>query len=149
MDHDHYTDAYLEAVLEDCKSVAIIGASIDDKRPSFWVTGFLLGKGYTVYPVNPSHAGKTILGRHIYASLGDLPERVDLVDVFRRSSEFAGVVEEVLALRRRPKAIWAQLGVRDDGAARRAEDAGIRVVMDRALVTEYALVYGKTHGQAA
>ncbi|MBO3759802.1 CoA-binding protein [Ciceribacter sp. L1K22] len=149
MDHDHYTDAYLEAVLEDCKSVAIIGASIDDKRPSFWVTGFLLGKGYTVYPVNPSYAGKTILGRHIYASLGDLPERVDLVDVFRRLSEFAGVVEEVLALRRRPKAIWAQLGVRDDGAARRAEESGIRVVMDRALVTEYALVYGKTHGQAA
>lgn len=149
MDHDHYTDDYLETVLEDCKSVAIVGASTDDKRPSFWVTGFLLGKGYTVYPVNPTHAGQTILGHKIYASLQELPEPVDLVDVFRRSSEFPGVIEDVLRLRHRPKAIWGQLGVRDDAAARRAEAAGIRVVMDRALVAEYALVYGKTHGQAA
>lgn len=145
MNHDHYGDDYLESVLEDCKTIAVVGASTDDKRPSFWVTGFLLGKGYKVYPVNPRHVDQMLLGRPVLASLAEVPEPIDLVDVFRNSCAFPATVEDVLRLRHRPKAIWGQLGVRNDEAARRAEKAGIRVVMNRALVTEYALVYSKTH----
>ncbi|MCL6706719.1 CoA-binding protein [Pseudomonas sp. R2.Fl] len=148
MDHDHYADDYLESVLEDCRTIAVVGASTDDKRPSFWVTGFLLGKGYTVYPVNPRHVDEVLLGRPVLASLAEVPEPIDLVDVFRHPSAFPATVEDVLRLRHRPKAIWGQLGVRDDAAAKRAEEAGIHVVMDRALVTEYALVYSKTHAKA-
>ncbi|MBP1850652.1 CoA-binding protein [Rhizobium halophytocola] len=144
--HDHYSIEDLAAILGDIHSVAIVGASVRDDRPSHWVTGFLLGKGYTVFPVNPRHAGLTVLGCPVRASLSDLDQPVDLIDVFRRADAFGDVVDEVLRLDWRPKAIWGQLGVRDDEAARRAEDAGIRVVMNRALVAEYGMIYGLTHG---
>lgn len=149
MDHDHYTGDYLSDILLAAKTVAVLGASPRDSRPSHWVVGFLLGKGYRVYPVNPAHAGETILGQTVYADLCDIPEPVDIVDVFRSSSHLEEVVDAVLALPKRPAAIWGQLGVRDDHAAERAEAAGIRVVMDRALVTEYPLVYQRLHGGRA
>lgn len=149
MKHDTYADAYLAGILGSARSVAIVGASLKDNRPSHWVTGFLLGKGYHVYPVNPLHVGERILGQPIYARLSDIPEPIDLVDVFRRADQFASVVEEVLRLPDLPQAIWGQLGVRDDAAAARAEAAGIKVVMDRALVTEYPLVYEMSHSHAA
>lgn len=149
MQHDQYSNEFLASVLLDVHSVAIVGASIRDNRPSYWVTGFLLGKGYSVHPVNPDHAGQSILGCRISASLGDLDTPVDMIDVFRRSECFGEVVDEVLQLSWRPKVIWGQLGVRDDDAAARAEAAGIHVVMDRALVAEYAVIYGLSHGQAA
>lgn len=145
----HYSDSQIAEILGSIHTVAIVGASLKDDRPSFWVTGFLLGKGYTVYPINPAHAGKTLLGRTVLASLADLPEPVDLVDIFRRSETFGATVDEVLRMPDPPKAIWGQLGVRDDKAAARAEAAGIKVFMDRSLVSEYALVYGKSHGRAA
>lgn len=149
MKHDTYADAYLAGILGSARTVAIVGASLKDNRPSHWVTGFLLGKGYHVYPVNPLHAGERILGQLIYSRLSDIPEPIDLVDVFRRSDQLASVVEEVLRLPDLPQAIWGQLGVRDDAAAARAEAAGIKVVMDRALVTEYPLVYEMSHPHAA
>ncbi|MGV8939200.1 MAG: CoA-binding protein [Allorhizobium sp.] len=145
MDHDHYGDAYFARILSDTKTVAVLGASVNDSRPSHWVTGFLLGKGYRVYPVNPLYAGQTILGQTILSHLSDIPEPIDLVDVFRRADQFAAVIDDILSLDRRPAAIWGQLGVRDDEAAQKAEAAGIKVVMDRALVTEYRLVYEKSH----
>lgn len=145
MDHNSYSDAFLRKVLQQTKTVALVGASARDDRPSHWVLGFLLGKRYTVFPVNPLIAGETILGRQVYASLRDIPEPIDLVDVFRKSNDFAEVVDEALALPVLPKAIWGQLGVRDDAAAARAEAAGIEVVMNRALVAEYPLVYEATH----
>lgn len=148
MKHDTYADAYLAGILGSARTVAIVGASLKDNRPSHWVTGFLLGKGYHVYPVNPLHAGERILGQLIYARLSDIPEPIDLVDVFRRSDQLALVVEEVLRLPDLPQAIWGQLGVRDDAAAARAEAAGVKVVMDRALVTEYPLVYEMSHPRA-
>ncbi|MBA3039612.1 MAG: CoA-binding protein [Alphaproteobacteria bacterium] len=148
MMHDTYSDAYLAGILGSARTIAIVGASLKDNRPSHWVTGFLLGKGYHVFPVNPEHAGEKILGQTIYARLANIPEPVDLVDVFRRSEHFAEVVDEVLHLPDLPMAIWGQLGVRDDAAAARAEAAGIKVVMDRALVTEYPLVYELTHANA-
>ena len=145
MDHDTYSDTYMADILANAHTVAVLGASINDSRPSHWITGFLLGKGYIVYPVNPAYAGQTLLGRPVVASLSDIPEPIDLVDVFRHSDRFAAVVDEILQLNPRPAAIWGQLGVRDDAAAGRAERAGIKIVMDRALVTEYPLVYARSH----
>lgn len=148
MMHDTYSDAYLAGILRSAHTIAIVGASVRDNRPSHWVTGFLLGKGYHVFPVNPQHGGEKILGQTVYSSLADIPERIDLVDVFRRSEHLSRVVDDVLRLPDLPMAIWGQLGVRDDAAALRAEAAGLKVVMDRALVTEYPLVYELTHANA-
>ncbi|GEO84646.1 MULTISPECIES: CoA-binding protein [Alphaproteobacteria] len=149
MAHDSYSNAYIAQILGRVRTVAVVGASVRDSRPSHWVTGFLLGKGYHVFPVNPDHAGERILGQVVHARLADIPETVDLVDVFRRAEHLAEVVEDVLRLPKMPIAIWGQLGVRDEAAAARAEAAGINVVMDRALVSEYPLVYELTHGNAA
>ncbi|RKE85229.1 CoA-binding protein [Rhizobium sp. AG855] len=145
MNHDTYLNDYLAEILKSAHNVAVVGASTNDHRPSHWISGFLLGKGYRVFPVNPAHAGGTILGQRVYASLSDIPEPIDLVDVFRRSDQLDQIVEEVLTMTPHPKAIWCQLGVRDDAAAARAEAAGIKMVMNRALVSEYPLVYELTH----
>jgi predicted CoA-binding protein len=137
MNHDHYFSAYICNILRSVKTIAVVGASPNDSRPSHGVMGFLLGKGYHVIPVNPGHAGKTILGQRVYARLADIPEPIDMVDVFRAANQFNAVVDEVLALESRPAVIWGQFSVRDDKAAARAEQAGIEVVMDRCPVTEF------------
>ncbi|WP_027486164.1 CoA-binding protein [Allorhizobium undicola] len=149
MNHDSYEDAYLRNILASSHTVALVGASLRDDRPSHWVMGFLLGKGYRVFPVNPLIAGHEIHGRKVLPSLAAIPVAIDLVDVFRSSDAFGAVVDEVLALQPRPRAIWGQLGVRDDKAAARAEKAGIDVVMNRALVAEYPLVYEAQHRAVA
>ena len=140
MNHDRYPDSYIRNILSSVHTIAVLGASPNDGRPSHGVMGFLLGKGYHVIPVNPGHAGKTILGQTVYARLEDIPEAIDMVDVFRAASQFDAVVDEVLALARRPKVLWGQFTVRDDKAAARAEAAGIQVVMDRCPVTEYPVM---------
>lgn len=147
MNHDRYSSDYLCDILGSVKNVAVVGASDNDARPSHWVMGFLLGKGYHVFPVNPAHAGKTILGQKVYARLSDLTEPMDMIDVFRSADHFGEVVDEVLALPlpSRPDVIWGQLSVRDDEAARKAEAAGLKVVMDRSLVTDYSLVHQRQH----
>ncbi len=145
MDHDRYSNAFLRDILQRTHTVALVGVSARDDRPSHWVMGFLLGKGFAVYPVNPLIAGQKILGHTVYASLAEISAPIDLVDVFRKSEALSGIVDDVLALPVLPKAIWCQLGVRDDDAAARAEAAGIDVVMNRALVAEYSLVYEATH----
>ena len=145
MNHDTYLNSYLAEILKNAHNVAVVGASTNDHRPGHWISGFLLGKGYRVFPVNPLHAGSTILGQPVYASLADIAEPIDLVDVFRHSDHLDALVDEVLAMTPQPKAIWCQLGVRDDEAAAKAEAAGLKVVMNRALVSEYPLVYELTH----
>ncbi len=140
MNHDHYADSYIRHILKSVHTIAVLGASPNDGRPSHGVMGFLLGKGYRVFPVNPGHAGKTILGQTVYAHLADIPEPIDMVDVFRAANQFEAVVDEVLALRPLPAVIWGQFTVRDDAAAARAEAAGIQVVMDRCPVTEYPVL---------
>ena len=117
MNHDHYADSYIRHILKSVHTIAVLGASPHDGRPSHGVMGFLLGKGYHVFPVNPEHAGERILGQPVYASLADIPEPIDIVDVFRRADGFEKVVDEVLQLPTLPKAIWGQLCVRDDAAA--------------------------------
>jgi predicted CoA-binding protein len=143
MNHDSYDDAYISGILNSVRTVAIVGASANDVRPSFFVTKYLLDKGYEVYPVNPGQAGKEILGRRVYASLADVPVAIDMVDIFRASEAVPPIVEQALALRPLPKVIWMQLTIRNDEAAARAEAAGIKVVMNRCPKIEYARLSGE------
>jgi uncharacterized protein len=143
MDHDGYSNEYIAGILNSVTTVAIVGASANDVRPSFFVTKYLIDKGFVVFPVNPGHAGKEILGRTVYARLGDVPEPIDMVDVFRASRDVPQVVEEALSLDPLPKVIWMQLTVRHDEAAARAEAAGVKVVMNRCPKIEYARLAGE------
>ena len=142
MDHDFYDDDYLAGILKSAKTVAVVGASANPARASNYVARFLSQQGYLVHPVNPGHAGQAIDGRPTFARLADVPGPIDLVDVFRRSEDVASVVDEVLALDPPPKAIWMQMGVRDDAAAAKAEAAGIAVVMDRCPMVEIPRLFG-------
>lgn len=137
MNHDSYPDAYIRGILNTVKSIAMVGISPKESRPSYFAFKYLLERGYNVIPVNPGQAGKEILGRKVYARLTDIPEPVDMVDVFRASQFALPVVEEALQLHPRPQVIWMQLGVRNDEAAARAEAAGIKVVMNRCPKIEY------------
>lgn len=137
MNHDSYDDAYIAGILREAKTVAVVGASANEARPSFRVMRYLLGRGFSVVPVNPGHAGNEILGRTVHARLADIPGPVDMVDVFRAPEAVPALVGEALALKPLPKVIWMQLGVRDDMAAARAEAAGVKVVMNRCPAIEY------------
>ena len=143
MDHDFYSDTYLKGILDDVRTIAMVGASAKRIRPSWFVLSYLTGKGYRVIPVNPALAGQVLLGEPAYATLADIPEPVDLIDIFRNSEAAAAVVDEALALDPRPKAIWMQFDVRDDVAAARAEAQGVRVVMDRCPKVEWARLNGE------
>lgn len=137
MDHDHYTDAYIRGILNTVKTIAMVGFSPKENRPSYFVFKYLLERGYRVIPVNPGHAGKEVLGQKVYASLSEIPEPVDMVDIFRASEHVLPIVEEALTLKPRPQVIWMQLTVRNDAAAKLAEDNGMKVVMNRCPKIEY------------
>ncbi len=143
MDHDSYSDADIRAILDEVKTVAMVGASANPTRPSYLVLKYLLAKGYDVHPVNPGQAGKDILGTRFVASLEDVPVAIDMVDIFRNSEAAGATVDEALALSPAPKVIWMQLGVRHDEAAARAEAAGLRVVMNRCPKIEYGRLSGE------
>lgn len=143
MNHDAYDDAYIAGILNSVRTIAVVGASANEVRPSFFVTKYLIDKGYEVFPVNPGHAGKELLGRLTYATLADIPQPIDMVDVFRASAALPQIVDEVLALDPLPKVLWTQLTVRNDEAAARAEAAGIKVVMNRCPKIEYARLAGE------
>lgn len=140
-----YNDDNIRRILRSVKTIAMVGASPNWVRPSNFVIKYLQGKGYRVIPVNPGHAGKEILGETVYASLADIPDKFDMVDVFRSSDAAGGVVDEVLQLEpeKRPDVIWMQITVRNDEAAARAEAAGIEVIMDRCPKIEYGRVFGE------
>ena len=143
MNHDSYDNSYIAGILNSVKTVAIVGASANDARPSFFVTKYLIDKDFTVFPINPGYAGREILGKMTYARLADVPEPIDMVDIFRASAAVPPIVEEALALDPLPKVIWMQLTVRNDEAAARAEAAGIKVVMNRCPKIEYARLAGE------
>ena len=136
MNHDHYTENYTVDILNAVEVIALVGASANAARPSHGVMKFMLARGYDVVPVNPGLAGQMLLGQKVYATLADIPNSVDMIDVFRNSDAVGDLVDEVLALSHLPKVIWMQLGVRDDGAAAVAEAAGIKVVMNRCPAIE-------------
>jgi len=143
MNHDQYDNTYISGILHSVKTIAVVGASANDVRPSFFVMKYMLDKGYTVIPVNPGQAGREILGQTAYAKLADIPEAIDMVDIFRAPDAVPAIVDEVLALDPLPKVIWMQLTVRHDEAAARAEAAGIKVVMNRCPKIEYARLSGE------
>jgi predicted CoA-binding protein len=134
-------DGLIREVLGEAKTIAVLGASPKPERPSNGVLQFLLAAGYHAIPVNPGHAGRAIAGQKVYARLADIPEPIDMVDVFRRPDALPGIVDEVLALDPRPKAIWTQLGVVNPEATDRAEAAGLKVVVDRCPSIEYPRLF--------
>jgi len=143
MSHDSYSNDYISGILNSVRSIAMVGASANDVRPSFFVLKYLTAKGFTVYPVNPGQAGKEILGQHVYTRLSDIPHPIDMVDIFRASDAVPGIVDEALALDPLPKVIWMQLGIRNDEAAAKAEAAGLKVVMNRCPKIEYGKLSGE------
>ena len=137
MDHDNYPDSYIRGILNTVKTIAMVGISPKDNRPSYFAFKYLLERGYRMIPVNPGLEGGEILGQKVHARLADVPEPVDMIDVFRAPAYAPGIVEEALALKPRPQVIWMQLGVRNDAAAALAEQNGLKVVMNRCPKIEY------------
>jgi predicted CoA-binding protein len=137
MNHDEYSDSYIRGILNTVKTIAMVGISPKDIRPSYFAFKYLLERGYRMIPVNPGQAGGEILGQKVYATLADIPEPIDMVDIFRAPQYALDVVSEALALKPRPQVIWMQLGVRNDEAARLAEAEGLKVVMNRCPKIEY------------
>jgi uncharacterized protein len=137
LSHDTYDDAFIRGILDKVKTVAVVGASQGDDKPSMFVVKYLSERGYRVFPINPGRAGQLVAGVKAYARLADVPEPIDMVDVFRRADAVPQVLDEVLALSKLPKIFWMQLGVRNDEAAARAEAAGMTVIMNRCPKIEY------------
>src|ERR1700744_1541307 len=135
-----YSDSKLRSILERGKTIALVGASANWNRPSYFVMKYLQGKGYRVIPVNPGIAGKPLLGEMAYASLRDIPDKVDMVDIFRRSEDAPPIVDDAIAIG--AKVVWMQLGIRNDAAAAKAEAAGIEVVMNRCPKIEFGRLGG-------
>jgi uncharacterized protein len=143
VNHDAYPDDLVRGVLKSVRTIALVGASANAARPSYFVLKYLHERGYRMRPVNPGLAGGTILGLPVYARLADIPEPVDMVDIFRNSEAAGAVTDEALALDPRPKVIWMQLSVRNDEAAARAEAAGLTVIMNRCPKIEYGRLSGE------
>ena len=137
MSNDQYHDSYIRGILNTVKTIAMVGASAKDNRPSYFAFKYLAERGYNMIPINPGLGGKELLGRKIYARLAEVPEPIDMVDIFRASKYALPVVEEALTLNPRPRVIWMQLGVRNDEAAALAEANGMKVVMNRCPKIEY------------
>ena len=137
MNHDTYNDTYIRGILNTVKTIAMVGVSPKTNRPSYFAFKYLLERGYRMIPVNPGQTGKELLGQLVYARLSDIPEPVDMVDIFRSSEHAVGVVQEAIALSPKPQVIWMQLGIRNDEAAASAEANGIKVVMNRCPKIEY------------
>lgn len=124
----------INRILDECKAIAVVGLSSNPMRPSYGVSQYMQRRGYRVIPVNPNE--QEVLGEKSYATLADVPDRIDLVDIFRRPEEAGAAVDE--AIRLGAKAVWLQEGVIDSEAAQRAEAAGLLVVMDRCILKDHA-----------
>jgi len=134
VDHESYPDDYLRGILESVRTIAVVGASPRRERPSHRVMAYLQRRGYRAMPVNPNAVDDPINSEKVYTSLAEVPEPIDMVDVFRRPEAAGGVVDEAIAIG--AKVVWMQLGVRDDAAAARAEARGLKVVMNRCPAIE-------------
>lgn len=138
-----YSDQFLKSILERCKTIAIVGVSSNPVRPSYFVARYLTLKGYKVIPVNPGLAGQTLFGHEVMASLADIKEPVDMVDIFRRSDAVPAIVDEALDAFPDLKVIWMQIGVEHAEAAQKAEALGIDIVQNRCPKIEYQRLFGE------
>jgi O-acetylhomoserine (thiol)-lyase len=136
-----YSDQQIRRILETVRTIAMVGASSNWNRPSYFVMKYLQGKGYRVIPVNPTNAGQELLGEKVYASLAEIPEHVDMVDVFRPSAETFGIVEQAIAIG--APVVWMQLGIRNDEAAALGEAAGLEIIMNRCPKIEFGRLGGE------
>ena len=128
MDHDDYPDSLIRRILKEVRTIAMVGTSAHWNRPSYFAMKYLQRKGYRVIPVNPN-AGDQVLGEAVYSRLGDIPDPIDMVDIFRNSEAAGPITDEAIAAG--ATVVWMQLGVRNDAAAARAETAGLTVIMNR------------------
>jgi predicted CoA-binding protein len=140
-----YPDSLIKNLLRTTKTIAMVGASGNDMRPSYFAMMYLLTKGYVVHPINPGLAGKTVLGQTVYGSLKDVPAPVDMVDIFRAGDAAPGIVREAIAEKSRLgiKTIWMQLGVISEEGEKLAREAGFTVVMDRCPKIEHGRFSGE------
>jgi predicted CoA-binding protein len=140
-----YPEDLIKSILRSTKTIAMVGASGNEMRPSYFAMKYLLDKGFLIHPINPGMAGKQILGRTVYGSLKDVPAPVDMVDIFRDASAALGIVDEALAEKDRLgiKVIWMQLGIINEEAAAKARAAGLTVIMDRCPKIEYGRLSGE------
>ncbi len=138
-----YSDEFLRYLLKRTKTVAVVGVSMNEVRPSFYVARYLSLKGFTVIPVNPGHAGKQLFGQTVQATLSDITEDVDMVDIFRRSEAVPPIVDEALEVFPSLRTIWMQIGVEHAEAAAKAEARGVDVVMNRCPKIEYQRLFGE------
>lgn len=143
VNHDSYDDALIRRILREVKTIALVGASANEARPSWIVTKYLIDRGYEVIPVNPGLAGQTLLGKTVYGSLKAIPGPIDMVEIFRNSEAAGPITDEALSLDPLPKVIWMQLSVRNDEAAAKAEAKGLTVIMNRCPKIEYGRLSGE------
>ena len=145
MDELIYDDAQMRRLLREVRTIAMVGASPNWVRPSNFAMKYLQSKGYRVIPLNPGQAGKEIHGEPCYASVAEIPDAVDMVDIFRNSEAAGTIVDDVLpiASEKQIKVIWMQIGIRNVNAAARAEAAGLTVIMDRCPKIEYGRLFGE------
>src|SRR6202035_3621501 len=136
-----YSHAKIRSMLQRVKTIAMVGSSANWNRPSYFVMKYLQGKGYRVIPVNPGIAAQTLLGETVYASLKDIPDQIDMVDMFRAATEAPGVVADAIAIG--AKVVWMQLGIRNDEAAATGEAAGVEVIMNRCPKIEFGRLGGE------
>jgi uncharacterized protein len=145
--HDHYPDTLIRHILTSVKTIAMVGASDNPARPSYFVLKYLIERGFKVIPVNPGRAGQTFLGCTFVSTLADIVEPVEMVNIFRASEAAADVVDQVLMMPILPKVVWMQLSVRHDEAAAKAEAAGITVIMNRCPKIEFGRLSGEISWQ--
>ncbi|WP_338550711.1 CoA-binding protein [Roseovarius phycicola] len=141
--NEQYSDRYLKDILTRTKRIAVVGVSMNEVRPSFYVARYLKLKGFEVIPVNPGHAGKQAFGQTVVASLGDIEGEVDMVDIFRRSDHVPPIVDEALELFPGLQTIWMQIGVWHEDAAEKARSHGVDVIMNRCPKIEYQRLFGE------
>lgn len=138
-----YSDAFLKDILQRTKVVAVVGVSMNPVRPSYYVARYLSLKGFSVIPVNPGHAGAKLFGQTVRASLSEISEPVDMVDIFRRSEAVPPIVDEALAAFPNLRTIWMQIGVENPDAAAKAQARGVDVIMNRCPKIEYQRLFGE------
>lgn len=145
MRHETYDDTYIAGILSDVRVIAMVGASANTSRPSYFAMKYLLSKGYRVIPINPGLEGQSILDQPVAAALSELSAPVDMVDIFRNSEAALQITRDAIALKHKLeiKVVWMQLGVVNETAAAEAEVAGLRVVMNRCPKIEYGRLSGE------